>query len=39
VPHLNRYGRGDHLVSVSLAVPKKLSSEEKRLIEALRDLK
>lgn len=39
IPHLNRYGRGDHLVSVSLAVPKKLSSEEKRLIEALRDLK
>ncbi len=39
VPHLNRYGRGDHLVSVTLAVPKKLSSEEKRLIEALRDLK
>lgn len=39
VPHLNHYGRGDHLVSVTLAVPKKLSSEEKRLIEALRDLK
>ena len=38
VPRLQRYGRGDHLVSVSLAVPKKLSSEEKRLIEALRDL-
>lgn len=39
IPHLQRYGRGDHLVSVTLAVPKKLSSEEKRLIEALRDLK
>lgn len=39
VPHLQRHGRGDHLVSVTLAVPKKLSSEEKRLIEALRDLK
>lgn len=39
VPHLNHHGRGDHLVSVTLAVPKKLSSEEKRLIEALRDLK
>lgn len=39
VPHLNRYGRGDHLVAVSLAVPKKLSSEEKHLIESLRDLK
>jgi molecular chaperone DnaJ len=39
VPHLNRYGRGDHLVSVTLSVPKKLSSEEKQHIEALRDLK
>lgn len=39
VPHLQRYGRGDHLVSVTLAVPKKLSSEEKRIIEALRDTK
>lgn len=38
VPHLQRYGRGDHLVSVTLTVPKKLSSEEKRIIEALRDL-
>ena len=38
VPHLQRYGRGDHLVSVTLTVPKKLSSEEKRHIEALRDL-
>lgn len=39
VPHLNRHGRGDHLVAVSLSVPKKLSSEEKHLIESLRDLK
>lgn len=39
VPHLQRYGRGDHLVSVSLSVPKKLSSEEKRLIESLGSLK
>ena len=39
IPHLQRYGRGDHLVSVTLAVPKKLSSEEKHHIEALRDLK
>ncbi len=37
VPHLNRYGRGDHLVTVRLSVPKKLSSEQKRMIEALRD--
>lgn len=39
VPHLNRHGRGDHLVTVTLSVPKKLSSEEKRAIEALRDTK
>ncbi len=38
VPHLQQYGRGDHLVTVTLAVPKKLSSEEKHLIEALRDI-
>lgn len=39
VPHLNRHGRGDHLVAVSLSVPKKLSSEERHAIESLRDLK
>ncbi len=39
VPHLQQYGRGDHLVTVSLAVPKKLSSEEKYHIEALKNLK
>lgn len=38
VPHLQRHGRGDHLVAVSLSVPKKLSSEQKRVIESLRDL-
>lgn len=37
VPHLGRYGRGDHLVQIRLSVPIKLSSEEKRLIEALRE--
>ena len=35
VPHLNRSGRGDHLVTVTIAVPKKLSPEEKKAIEAL----
>lgn len=39
IPHMGRYGRGDHLVTVSVLVPKKLSSEEKRLIEALREEK
>ncbi len=36
IPHMGRYGRGDHLVTVSVKVPKRLSSEEKRLIEALK---
>lgn len=36
VPHLGHYGRGDHLVTVVLHVPKKLSREEKDLIEQLR---
>ncbi|MFZ2187673.1 MAG: molecular chaperone DnaJ [Candidatus Moraniibacteriota bacterium] len=35
VPHLGHYGRGDHLVTISLFVPKKLSREEKDLIEKL----
>ncbi|MFZ2299921.1 MAG: molecular chaperone DnaJ [Candidatus Moraniibacteriota bacterium] len=35
VPHLGHYGRGDHLVTVALRVPKKLSREEKHLIEQL----
>lgn len=39
VPHLGRYGRGDHLVTVTLSVPKKLSSEQKKIIESLKDSK
>lgn len=39
VPHLQRYGRGDHLVSVTLSVPKKLSSEAKHAIESLKGVK
>ena len=35
VPHLGRYGRGDQLVTIALVVPKKLSREEKELIEKL----
>ncbi len=38
IPHLGRFGRGDHLVHIALDVPKKLSAEEKRLIEALRQM-
>ena len=36
IPKMGRFGHGDHLVTVSVQVPKKLSSEEKRLIEALK---
>ena len=35
VPHLGRFGRGDQLVTIALIVPKKLSREEKELIEKL----
>lgn len=35
VPHLGQHGRGDHLVTIVLRVPKKLSREEKELIEKL----
>lgn len=35
VPHLQRRGRGDHLVKVVVNIPKKLSKEQKRLIEDL----
>lgn len=38
VPHMGHFGRGDHLVTVSLFVPKKLSREEKELIEKLQKL-
>ncbi len=38
VPHLGRYGHGDHLVTVKLLVPKKLSSDEKKLIERLDEI-
>lgn len=37
VPHLRREGRGDHLVTVSVEVPKKLSKKQKKLLEELRD--
>lgn len=37
IPHLGRYGHGDHLVTVKVVVPKKLSHKEKELIEQLRN--
>lgn len=36
VPHLGHAGRGDHLVTIKLIVPKKLSREERELLEKLR---
>lgn len=38
VPHLGHYGRGDHLVTVEVMIPKSLSSHEKRLFEELREV-
>lgn len=38
-PNLQRVGKGDHYVRVKLAVPKKLSAEEKNLYEKLLSLK
>ena len=35
VPHLGRTGRGDHLVTVSIQVPKKLTAEMRKALEAL----
>lgn len=37
VPRLGRWGRGDQLVKVSVVVPKKLTREQRKIIEALRD--
>jgi molecular chaperone DnaJ len=37
VPDVNGYGRGDLLVSVQVWTPKHLSSEEKKLLEKLRE--
>ncbi|MCB0737222.1 MAG: molecular chaperone DnaJ [Bacteroidetes bacterium] len=36
IPDLNGYSKGDQLIHVNIWVPKKLNSEEKKLIEKLR---
>jgi len=37
VPHLRSEGRGDHLVTIEVEIPKKLSKKQKKLLEDLRD--
>lgn len=37
VPHLRSRGKGDHLVTVEIEIPKRLSRDEKRLFEQLRE--
>jgi molecular chaperone DnaJ len=37
IPDVNGYGRGDLLVRVHVWIPKKLSSEEKRMLEKLQE--
>jgi len=37
IPDINGYGKGDLLVSIQVWTPKHLSSEEKKLLEKLRD--
>ena len=37
LPSLNGYGRGDQIVHVNVWVPKKLSAEEKKMLEQLRN--
>ncbi len=37
IPDVNRYGRGDLLVRIHVWVPKKLSTEEKKLLEKLQN--
>jgi len=36
IPQLNAYGKGDQLIHINIWVPKKLSSEEKRLLQSLK---
>lgn len=38
VPHLRKRGRGDHLVSIIVETPRKLSGERKKLLKKLAEL-
>lgn len=37
IPHLQKRGRGDHLVTVVVAIPTKLSSKQKKIFKQLAD--
>lgn len=37
IPHLRSRGKGDHLVTVEVEIPKRLSREQKRLFEQLQE--
>ena len=38
IPHLRKRGRGDHLVTVVVDTPRKLSGERKKLLKRLAEL-
>ena len=37
LPSVNSYGRGDHLILIHVYTPSELSSDEKKLLEKLRE--
>jgi molecular chaperone DnaJ len=38
IPHLNSYGRGDQLIYVNIWIPKMLTPEEKKMMQAVKDM-
>lgn len=38
-PHLNSSGRGDHLVTINITIPHKLSTQQRRLLEDFKKLR
>jgi molecular chaperone DnaJ len=38
MPRLNGYGKGDHIIHIKVNIPKKISSEEERLLRELAEL-
>ncbi len=39
LPHLNGFGHGDLLIEIAIYIPEKLGSDEKRLLEQMKDYK